>query len=148
MDPTLEHNSNVLKEQLSLLETQQPIEEYDAQLEREGKTQIFKDYPRIRSLVGTSTLTTLYYCCFYHYGLPENNLASPMALKKTFNLSDKQFLWVALSAQSRLGHWRNLEDLFISKSWFGNPKMKSPIGFDRVVDVLFRTGAPPEVKRM
>ncbi|XP_014673828.1 PREDICTED: spermatogenesis-defective protein 39 homolog [Priapulus caudatus] len=145
MDPSLAYNTSMVLQQLSLLETQLPINEYDAQLEREGKTAIFKEFPRTRPLLGVPVLATLYYCCFYHYGLPENNLACPAALRKKYNLTSKQYLWVALSARSSIRHWRDIDELFASKSWFGHHKMKSPVSFDRVVDVLFRTGAPPEV---
>lgn len=31
----------------------------------------FREVPRTASLVNMSVMTTLYYCCLYHYELPE-----------------------------------------------------------------------------
>ena len=35
--------------------------------------------------------------------------------------------------------------LCLLQGWFGGTKIKSVIGFDKVVDVLHKTGAPKEV---
>ncbi|XP_064600703.1 spermatogenesis-defective protein 39 homolog isoform X2 [Liolophura sinensis] len=144
-DPSLVTEAGLLEEQISILERQGPIEDSDARAEQEGKVLAFRENPRRASIINMPVITTLYYCCFYHYDLPENNLASPMAIKKTHQLTEKQFLWTALGARSRLKRWKDVETLLTAKSWFGGTKMKSVIGFDKVVAVLHKTGAPSDI---
>ncbi|XP_069116674.1 spermatogenesis-defective protein 39 homolog [Argopecten irradians] len=141
----LAHNTSMLEEHISLLERQRPIEDADAKDEQEGKVMIFKTYPRKSSIINMSVITTLYYCCFYHAGLSENSLASPAAIRRDYKLTDKQFMWIALSARSRLKQWNGIEELFMTKGWFGGTKTKAVIGFDRVCEVLHNTSAPLDI---
>lgn len=46
-------------------------------------------------LVGSSLIATFQYCCRYNWGAPENLLASPVSLKNTFQLTEKQIIWNA-----------------------------------------------------
>ncbi|XP_021367352.1 spermatogenesis-defective protein 39 homolog isoform X2 [Mizuhopecten yessoensis] len=144
-DQGLAHNTSLLEEHISLLERQRPIEDADARDEQEGKVMLFKSYPRKSSIINMSVITTLYYCCFYHPGLSENSLASPAAIRRDYKLTDKQYLWIALSARSRLKQWTGIEELFMTKGWFGGTKAKAVIGFDRVCEVLYKTSAPLDI---
>ncbi|XP_074662925.1 spermatogenesis-defective protein 39 homolog isoform X2 [Tubulanus polymorphus] len=142
--PGISLETRLLQEHVSLLERQLPVEDADSKDEREGKNQMFKEYPRAASLINMPVITTLYYCCFYHYDLSENSFASPLSIKNHHQLTDKQFLWIALSARSKLRRWKDVEKLLTTKGMFGTTKMKAVIGFDRVVDVLQKTGAPTD----
>ena len=68
-DPQLSQDASLVQESVDLLERQRPVEDSDAQLEASGRSQIFKDIPRKVSLIGMSVVTTLYYCCLYHFDL-------------------------------------------------------------------------------
>ncbi|CAL1530403.1 unnamed protein product [Lymnaea stagnalis] len=144
-DDSLSHSASLVKEYIDLLEMQRPIEESDAKLEAEGRSTLFKDFPRRRSLIDLSVVTTVYYCCMYHYDLAENCLASPLAVKKRHKISDKQFTWTAISARAKLRQWKDIEALLTAKGFFGGTKLKSCIGFDKVVEILHKHNAPPEV---
>ena len=120
-----------IKEQISLLEQQLPIEVDDKRREAEeictlqdsstnnqslSETQhpssnLFVIFPRPQ-LVGMTVLETLHYCCRYHYYLQDNNFASPFYIKKKFALSEKQFLWTALKALSKNAMWPDIDTLF------------------------------------
>ncbi|XP_055879712.1 spermatogenesis-defective protein 39 homolog isoform X2 [Biomphalaria glabrata] len=144
-DSQLSFDSSLVEQYIDLLERQRPIEETDAQLESSGKSTLFRDFPRKRSLLDMPVVTTLYYCCLYHYDLGENSLASPLSLKKRHMISDKQFLWTSISARARLRNWKDIEALLTTKSWFGGTKMKAVIAFEKIVNILHRNGAPPDV---
>ncbi|ESO86407.1 hypothetical protein LOTGIDRAFT_129312 [Lottia gigantea] len=148
MDPLLSSESSLVMEHIDLLERQLPIEESDSKEEVSGRNQLFRDFPRRRSILDMPLITTLYYCCLYHYNLAENSLASPIAIKKRHQLSDKQFLFSAIAAQSKLKNWKNIEELLTSKGWFGSTKMKSAIGFDKVVEILHKNNAPSEMLKI
>lgn len=144
-DPTLTADTALVREYVDLLERQRPIEDSDARLEAEGKTRIFHDFPRRRSLVDMPVTTTLFYCCLYHYHLPENNFASPLSLKKKHELPERQYVWTAVSARAKARGWTDIEQLLTAKGWFGGKKMKAAIGFEKVVEILHRFQAPPEI---
>ncbi|CAH1791214.1 unnamed protein product, partial [Owenia fusiformis] len=144
-DPSLNHDAQHIEEQIALLERQLPIEAADSHAEQSGQNRDFKEFPRKAKLSNQPVITSLYYCCFYHYELAENSLASPTAIRKAHRLTDKQFLWVALSALCRRRRWLSIDQLFATKGWFGGTKMKASIGFDKVIDVLSKNGALADV---
>ncbi|KAH9496174.1 spermatogenesis-defective protein 39 [Bulinus truncatus] len=144
-DSQLSSDASLVEEYIDLLERQRPIEETDAQVESSGKSTLFRDFPRKKSLLDMPVVTTLYYCCLYHYDLAENNLASPLALKKRHMISDKQFMWTGISARARIHQWKDIEALLTTKGWFGGTKMKAVIGFDKVVNILHKNNAPPDI---
>ncbi|KAK6180014.1 hypothetical protein SNE40_012237 [Patella caerulea] len=142
MDQQLASEAALVAEHIDLLERQSPIEESDAREEASGRNQMFRNIPRRRSIFEMPLITTLYYCCLYHFHLSENSLASPVAIRKRHHICDKQFLYCALGAQARLQKWRTIEELLTTKSWFGGTKMKSAIGWDKVVNILNKHNAP------
>ncbi|KAK7487131.1 hypothetical protein BaRGS_00021626 [Batillaria attramentaria] len=144
-DPTLSGDAALVRQHVDLLERQRPIEDSDARLEAEGRTRLFQEFPRRRSLVDMPVTTTLFYCCLYHYHQPENNFASPLALKKNYELPERQYVWTALSARAKARGWTDIELLLTSKGWFGGKKMKAAIGFDKVVEILYKFQAPPDI---
>ncbi|XP_064622813.1 spermatogenesis-defective protein 39 homolog [Lineus longissimus] len=142
---SLQPESGLVQEHISLLEIQLPIEDADARGEKDGSIPIFKEYPRVCSIINRPLINTLFYCCFYHYGLGENSLASTVAMKKRHNIGDKQYLWCALRARAKLKCWTDFEALLTTKGWFGASKMKSPIGFDKIVEILSKVTCPKDI---
>lgn len=117
-----------IKEHISLLEQQLPIEMDDVRRTEEAikfanleisninvqnneKNELFVIYPRCR-LIGLSLMETLRYCCIYHYHLPDNNFASPFYLKKAFHINERQFLWIALHSLAKTSRWSEIDNLF------------------------------------
>jgi len=138
---------SLLSDEVSLLERQLPIEEEDKRVENqpvcEANTK-FVEVPR-KCLLGLSVITTLFYCCLYHFDLPENYLASPLSIKKAFNISDRQFAWTALMALSMRKKWDSIDGIFQAKSWLGVRKLKGDIDFDSVCRILLKYSAPVDM---
>ena len=72
----------------------------DMLAESEGKHIGFRAKPRVTSIINMPVITTLYYCCLYHYEEPENLLGSPVAIRKEFQVQmavfDASFLVLVL----------------------------------------------------
>ncbi|XP_077409727.1 spermatogenesis-defective protein 39 homolog isoform X2 [Vanacampus margaritifer] len=134
-----------VQDQVSLLERQMVIESTDRQAEQGGKVEIFHRFPRRASVLHMPLVTTLYYCCFYHYGQPEGNFSSPLNVRQSFKISEKQFFVTALSARAKQKSWSDVDALFTSRSWLGFTRKKSPLAFQKVVDILQRNSAPVQV---
>lgn len=143
--PGLEHDTNLITQQICLLQRQRPVDVSDDMLEKEGKHVVFRTLPRARSIVNMPVITTLYYCCVYHYDEPENLFSSPAAIRKEHQLTEKQYVWTAVKARARLKKWADIDSLFTTKGWLGGTKMKCVIGFDRVSSVLHKSDAPSDV---
>ncbi|XP_012729821.2 spermatogenesis-defective protein 39 homolog [Fundulus heteroclitus] len=129
----------------TLLERQIIIEAADRKAEREGKVEIFQKFPRKASILNMPLITTLYYCCFYHYTEPEGTFSSPVNVRQTFKISEKQYFTTALAARAKLKAWLDVDALFNSRNWLGFTKKKSPLSFQRVVDILQKNSAPTHV---
>ncbi|XP_077366445.1 spermatogenesis-defective protein 39 homolog isoform X8 [Festucalex cinctus] len=134
-----------VQDQVSLLERQMVLEAADVQAERGGKSAVFRKFPRRASVLHVPLITTLYYCCFYHYGQPEGNLSSPSNIRQSFKLSEKQLFVTALSARAKQKSWSDVDALFASRSWLGLARKRSPLAFRTVVDILQRNSAPAQV---
>ncbi|EEC07760.1 hypothetical protein IscW_ISCW006613 [Ixodes scapularis] len=100
-DPLLSFQAELIKDEIKLLEMQLVIEEEDARVEKEGQNLLMREFPRKASVVGTPLVSTLYYCCMYHYN--------------TTTLTEKQFTWTALSALAQIKHWKEVDNLFQGK---------------------------------
>ncbi|XP_034055123.1 spermatogenesis-defective protein 39 homolog isoform X2 [Gymnodraco acuticeps] len=109
----------LVQDHYTLLERQIIIEATDRQAERGGKLPT-KTMP----ILNMSLITTLYYCCFYHYSEAKNTFSSPLNVRQTFKVS-------------RGG--------VTARNWLGFTKKKSPLSFQRVVDVLQKNSAPTQV---
>ncbi|XP_072895390.1 spermatogenesis-defective protein 39 homolog isoform X1 [Hemitrygon akajei] len=134
-----------VEDHYTLLERQIIIDENDKRVEASKQMKVFNEHPRKASILCMPLVTTLYYSCFYHYGESDGTFSSPANLKKTFKISDKQYLLTALAARAKLKAWKDVDSLFITKNWLGYTKKKAPIGFHRVVDILDKNNAPVEV---
>eukprot|EP00124_Ichthyophonus_hoferi_P000187 Ihof_evm24s6 gene=Ihof_evmTU24s6 len=90
-----------------------------------------------------SVVDTLYYCCFYHYQAPEDRLSSPIAIQKAFEISEKQFTWIATEARAALSDWEALQSLFVVKGNIFKPDHRDVnIGNENLVYILARYKAP------
>ncbi|XP_031170988.1 spermatogenesis-defective protein 39 homolog isoform X1 [Sander lucioperca] len=134
-----------VEDHYTLLERQIIIEATDGHAERGGKQEIFQKFPRKASILNMPLITTLYYCCFYHYTESEGTYSSPLNIRQTFKLSEKQFFVTALAARAKLKAWPDVDALFTSRNWLGFTRKKSPLSFQRVVDVLHKNSAPTQV---
>uniref|UniRef100_A0AAR2K009 Spermatogenesis-defective protein 39 homolog n=1 Tax=Pygocentrus nattereri TaxID=42514 RepID=A0AAR2K009_PYGNA len=130
-----------VQDHYTLLERQIIIEAND----KRGDAEIFKKFPRKASILNMPIITTLYYSCFYHYGESDGTFSSPANIRKTFRISEKQYILTALGARAKLKSWFDVDSLFNTKNWLGYTKKRSPIGFHRVVDILQKNNAPVQV---
>ncbi|KAK2104516.1 spermatogenesis-defective protein 39 [Saguinus oedipus] len=134
----------------------------DRHLESAGQTEIFRKHPRKASILNMPLVTTLFYSCFYHYTEAEGTFSSPVNLKKTFKIPDKQYVLTALAARAKLRAWNDVDALFTTKvcalelftaaealgerrNWLGYTKKRAPIGFHRVVEILHKNNAPVQI---
>lgn len=170
----------------------------DRKAEREGKLEVFQKFPRKASILNMPLITTLYYCCFYHYNEPEvrprlgsswltgriwvswprsaelpvflssGNLQQPAQCPADIQgetrflsflwpltsaavanavpqISEKQYFTTALAARAKLKNWMDVDAMFNSRNWLGFSKKKSPLSFQRVVDILQKNSAPTRV---
>uniref|UniRef100_A0A3Q1AGF0 Spermatogenesis-defective protein 39 homolog n=1 Tax=Amphiprion ocellaris TaxID=80972 RepID=A0A3Q1AGF0_AMPOC len=143
--PFSAEDSAHVQDHYTLLERQIIIEATDRQAERGGKVEIFQKFPRRASILNMPLITTLYYCCFYHYSEPEGTYSSPLNIRQAFKISEKQYFVTALAARAKLKAWLDVDALFTSRNWLGFTRKKSPLSFQRVVDVLQKNSAPTQV---
>ncbi|XP_075700606.1 spermatogenesis-defective protein 39 homolog [Rhinoderma darwinii] len=133
-----------IQDHYTLLERQIIIEVNDKHLEASGQ-ELFRKHPRKASLLFMPLVTTLFYCCIYHYTEGEGTFSSPANLRKTFKIPEKLYILTALAARAKLRSWPDVDALFTTKNWLGYTKKKAPIGFHRVVEILHRSGAPAQI---
>uniref|UniRef100_A0A8P4FWN8 Spermatogenesis-defective protein 39 homolog n=2 Tax=Dicentrarchus labrax TaxID=13489 RepID=A0A8P4FWN8_DICLA len=143
--PFSPEDSAHVQDHFTLLERQIIIEATDRQAERGGKVEIFQKFPRRASILNMPLVTTLYYCCFYHYTEPEGTYSSSLNIRQTFKISEKQYFVTALAARAKLKAWSDVDALFTSRNWLGFTRKKSPLSFQRVVDILQKNSAPTQV---
>uniref|UniRef100_A0A673MK12 Spermatogenesis-defective protein 39 homolog n=1 Tax=Sinocyclocheilus rhinocerous TaxID=307959 RepID=A0A673MK12_9TELE len=139
--PFSQDDATYVQDHYTLLERQIIIEASD----KKAVAEIFKKFPRKASILNMPIITTLYYSCFYHYGESEGTFSSPSNIRKTFRISEKQYILTALGARAKLKSWFDVDSLFNTKNWLGYTKKRSPIGFHRVVDILHKNSAPVQV---
>ncbi|XP_061901233.1 spermatogenesis-defective protein 39 homolog [Entelurus aequoreus] len=134
-----------VQDQVSLLKRQMILEATDRQAEQGGKLEIFQKFPRGPSILHMPLISTLHYCCVYHYTQPEASSSSPLNIRLSFKISKKQFLVTALAARAKMKAWSDVDALFTSRSWLGFTRKKSPLRFQKVVDILQKSSAPTKV---
>lgn len=143
-EPSLAPQAKLVNEYIDLLERQIPIEAADDLTAKSSKDDVFTKFPKSASLVGQPVLTTLYYCCLYHYDLPLNAFASPLSIREVFQLSDKQFAWMAVSALSRLKRWTDVERVLTSKKLLGGSRIVCPFSWHHFFRIISVDGVPPK----
>ncbi|CAM1309729.1 VIPAS39 (predicted) [Pycnogonum litorale] len=154
-DAQLKFHCNIIDEEITLLQKQLAITKSDEQLHQitqHGRTTGAatsssgkQNVTTPPSLVGMPVVTTLYYCTLYHYNDSENSFSNPVSLKKSHQLTDKQYTWTVIAALAKKTDWSHIESFLTSKTLFGGAKLKSCIGFDKVADILHKAGANPDV---
>jgi hypothetical protein len=103
-------------------------------------------FPKKASLVGQPLLTTLYYCCLYHYSLPSNAYASPFSLKEFFSINEREFFWIAVSALSRRKQFDEVEKLLTpKKSFVLSSKLVCPFQWSQFFLLLQKHQPPAEL---
>ncbi|GAB1297671.1 Spermatogenesis-defective protein 39 homolog [Apodemus speciosus] len=125
--PFSAEDSAHVQDHYTLLERQIIIEANDRHLESSGQTDIFRKHPRKASILNMPLVTTLFYACFYHYTESEGTFSSPVNLKKTFKIPDKQYVLTALAARAKLRAWNDVDALFTTKNWLGYTKKRAPM---------------------
>ncbi|VDK82958.1 unnamed protein product [Litomosoides sigmodontis] len=142
--PSLEAFSKSVNEYIDLLERQIIIEGADESLIKEGKNKLFQQYRKTITLIGQPVLTTLYYSCLYHFDLPVNSYASPLSIKEFFNMTEKQYAWMAVSALSRSKRWDDIEKVLMSKKLLGGIKIHCPFAWHYLFTIISSDGQPPK----
>ena len=136
-------DANHLIEHVHLLERLSPVIASDSKNQEITSRLGQANSPKLTS---TSTvLEALFYCQYFHYNEPENLLSSPLALKKVHKLTEKQFVWVAVSARASRFQWKDCEELVLTKGWLGGRKARGDIDVSQVVRLLHSHGATADV---
>ncbi len=82
-----------------------------------------------------------------HTSDPQTNTASPVALRRQFNIPEKQYFQMCLLALCVDEDWPAIEDLVTTKGFMGiGKKKKSPIGFERIVKTIARKSLKPPIQ--
>ncbi|KRY72832.1 putative glutamine--tRNA ligase, partial [Trichinella pseudospiralis] len=141
-DQSLNEERIFLNSYADLLEHQLPIDAADNNARVEGnlKNEV--------SVVDSSVLETLMYCCRLHYELPSNSLASPLSIRNKFGLTEQQFDWIAIRALAERQQWSEIQKLLLRKGLFGKQKLKLPISCEQLLNVLYSNGATASVSSM
>lgn len=149
--------SRIVNGHLNLLERQVQIEANDS---NNTSNLMLVEFPRARNVIDQSLLTTLFYCCMYHWDATESHQCSPMSMKKMHSLSEHQFLWSVLRGRAKVKHWvlpHELDKLLNNRTLMGaigtftgmgnngGRAVKSSLNVDQVVDMLAVSGAPDSV---
>lgn len=160
-DAALSHETKCVKDNIKLLERQIAIDQAD---HNDQLNPMLVKYPRAANTVDKSLLTTLYYCCMYHWNAAESHVGSPMGLRKAHNFTDRQILWTVLRGRARVNHWplpTELDSWLGSKGLLGalgsissafstagkviSSSVKTTLPIDQVVHTLSASGAPANV---
>ncbi|WKX98132.1 hypothetical protein Q1695_013654 [Nippostrongylus brasiliensis] len=149
-DPLLVQESAIVRDYICLLERQIPINVMDDQ----GKGAVFTAYPKNASLVGQPVIATYYYCCLYHYDDPVHSLANPHGIRESFRISDKEAVWISVSALAKQSRWPDVERVLQPKTLLGalqsratlnSPKLSCPFTWQNLFQILYgNTTVPPK----
>uniref|UniRef100_A0A0N5AJU2 Vps16_C domain-containing protein n=1 Tax=Syphacia muris TaxID=451379 RepID=A0A0N5AJU2_9BILA len=142
-NPALADEAKIVNEYIDLLERQIPVEAADEKAISSGSNEFVK-FPKQHSLIDEPLYKTLFYCCLYHYDLPMNVLSSPLSLKELFQVNEKQFAWISISALSKLERWNDIEHILTGKKFFGGNKIFCPFSWTYLFDLLTTKGMPPK----
>ncbi|KAH7715078.1 SPE-39 protein [Aphelenchoides avenae] len=143
-DAALSGQAHHVADFINLLERQIPIDAADEEEAKSGRNDVFRQFPKKVSLVGQSLLTTLYYCCLYHYDLPGNAYASPHSLRAVFSVSEKEFAYTAISALSRRKRFEEIEKLLTSRKLLTGSRLVCPFPWSAFFTLIAKYGTPPK----
>ncbi|KJH40622.1 hypothetical protein DICVIV_13419 [Dictyocaulus viviparus] len=149
-DPFLATEATIVNDYVNLLERQIPINVADDQ----NKNVIFNAFPKNASVVGKSVIATYYYCCLYHYDAPSHSLANPVNIRDAFRLTDKEAVWICVSALAKQSRWPDVERVLQPKTFLGSlqsraalnsPKLSCPFSWQNLFYILYlNSSAPPK----
>jgi len=100
--------------------------------------------PSCAGLSSSSVLRTLLHFSTHHWGAGDNLLVSPAAVRRTHQLTDKQWTWVALRARASVEAWSDCEAVVVGRGWLGGKKVRGSVSAAEVVAALHRAGAPAD----
>ena len=100
--------------------------------------------PSAAGLSSSSVLRTLLHFSTHHWGAGDNLLVSPAAVRRTHQLTDKQWTWVALRARASVEAWSDCEAVVVGRGWLGGKKVRGSVSAAEVVAALHRAGAPAD----
>ena len=131
-------------DECELLDSQISIHRYEKSIgavqEGIGGIEIFS--PVLR----TPNYTTLYYLCLQHFN-SNSELSSPTNFQSRFNITNAQFIWIALSARAQLKDWPCVEVIlkkYQTKSWFGISKTSTfVISPEKIVEIFHEKDPAP-----
>ncbi|XP_035229171.1 spermatogenesis-defective protein 39 homolog isoform X1 [Stegodyphus dumicola] len=134
---SVQEHKEILEEQLSIEKAylKEKAEESD-------KMKLFKEITGERNVVDSSVMSTLIFYCLHHHFSNEYPLS---IFRVHYRLSNKQYTWAALRSFAAQKQWKYVDELFMSKTWLGSMKIKSPIGYSILLQVLSEENAPTEV---
>ncbi|XP_043288486.1 spermatogenesis-defective protein 39 homolog [Venturia canescens] len=92
--------------------------------------------------LNSPVLDCLRYACKDHYNSPMGALASPKMLLKEHDISARQYQKVALKMRASLQEWNDIDNLLLSKSWLGTPKLEASLSIDEILKTLSENQAP------
>ncbi|KAI6658513.1 Spermatogenesis-defective protein 39-like [Oopsacas minuta] len=94
----------------------------------------------------TPNFTTLYYLCLRHFH-SNTGLSSPTNFQAKFDISNADFLCIALSARSQVKDWQSVDNLlkkYQTKTWFGknNSFVLAP---EKIIEIFHQKDPSPWV---
>ena len=92
----LKEHIQLLQRQLAIVSSSSKTRAQQPELSSTRTSPLIGKPVNLNSLVGSSLLSTLQCCCRFNWDSPENLVVSPIGLRNTFKLTDKQFLWNAV----------------------------------------------------
>ncbi|TWW68420.1 Spermatogenesis-defective protein 39 -like protein, partial [Takifugu flavidus] len=112
------------------------VEDHFTLLERQIMIQVWFYYPFLHR-----------FWCLIHLSLClcQGNFSSPLNIRQTFKITEKQYFMTALAARAEMKAWPDVDALFTSRKWLGLTRKKPPLSFQRVVDILQKNSAPTQV---
>ncbi|CAG0880277.1 unnamed protein product, partial [Darwinula stevensoni] len=141
-NPVLSQEASSVLEEIRLLEQQMPIASFDSARNLSKEKEQGNGLQDQKSVIGSSLLGTICYCVEHHWKMRENHLASPLNVKKTFALKERQFLWPALHGLAKSSLWPEIESLLLAKGFLRRPHLKMPVTLEYLLDILERNGGP------
>lgn len=138
---SIEEHCRILKEQIEFLKSNLGYSVHETEMTH------FEKLTGKKSVIDSSVMSSLIYCCLFYYKSEYNShiLTSPLKLATSYNLTNKQFTWSVFRALASLQKWSDIDNLFLSKNWLGRLKIISRISPSRILDTLFKENAPTEV---
>ena len=136
--------AEIVSDECELLDAQLSIHTFEKSTGRiqepVGSVEIFSP------VLKTPNYTTLYYLCLHHFD-SNIGLSSPKAFCDKFNISNSQFVWIALSARAQLKDWPCVDGIikkYQTKTWFGVGKGKTfLIAPEKVVEIFHQKDETP-----